>query len=46
MTTIIASKLAQKYSGPDVEAMKSIAKAHENRSLEEFEKLSITYKAR
>ncbi|KAK9474726.1 uncharacterized protein V1510DRAFT_410509 [Dipodascopsis tothii] len=34
---ILAGKMAQKYAGRDVDAMKAIASAHANRSLREFE---------
>ena len=42
--TIISGKLALKYSGPEVEAMKSIAKASHDRSLAEFQKTVKQYK--
>ncbi|POY74240.1 hypothetical protein BMF94_2678 [Rhodotorula taiwanensis] len=34
---IIGGKAAQRYAGPEVEAMKAVAKAHEDRSLQQFE---------
>lgn len=37
MTSLIQAKLALKYSGKEVEAMKAIALAHQHRSLGEFE---------
>ncbi|KAH6563839.1 hypothetical protein BASA60_010551 [Batrachochytrium salamandrivorans] len=37
-------KVAQRYGGPDVEAMKAIATAHEHRSLLEFEQVLAKYK--
>ncbi|KAE8214781.1 hypothetical protein CF319_g1291 [Tilletia indica] len=44
ISSIIQGKLAQKYAGRDVEAMKAVAKAHEDRSLEDFEKALRDYK--
>jgi 26S proteasome regulatory subunit N6 len=35
-----------RYAGKDVEAMKSIAKAHEDRSLADFEKSLQEFKSR
>lgn len=42
--SIISGKLALRYSGPQLFAMKSIANAHHNRSLEEFQETLKTYK--
>ncbi|GAA5859944.1 hypothetical protein JCM1840_001808 [Sporobolomyces johnsonii] len=39
VSSIISGKLAQKYAGPDVDALKAVAKAHEDRSLADFERL-------
>ena len=41
---IVHGKLTQKYQGDEVEAMKAIAKAHENRSLSEFEHALLKFK--
>jgi len=38
------SKVALKYRGVEVEAMKAIAVAHQNRSLQEFEQALATYR--
>lgn len=45
VTTIISSKLGKRYAGPDVEAMQAVAKAHENRSLEEYQEALRSHKA-
>ncbi|SPO25788.1 probable 26S proteasome non-atpase regulatory subunit Rpn6 [Ustilago trichophora] len=44
VNSIISGKHATKYAGRDVEAMKAVAKAHEDRSLEGFEQALRTYK--
>lgn len=44
MTAIIGEKLAQRYAGPEVEAMKAVARAHEERSLSDFERLLKEHK--
>ena len=38
--SIVSGKLALRYAGPNVDAMKSIAKASKNRSLSEFQQVS------
>ncbi|KAF9983526.1 26S proteasome regulatory subunit rpn6 [Mortierella antarctica] len=42
--SILNSKVALKYRGIEVEAMKAIATAHQNRSLQEFELALATYR--
>jgi 26S proteasome regulatory subunit N6 len=44
VNAIIEGKMAQKYPGRDIEAMKAVAKAHEERSLEKFEIALQEYK--
>ncbi|CBQ73068.1 probable 26S proteasome non-atpase regulatory subunit Rpn6 [Sporisorium reilianum SRZ2] len=44
VNSIISGKHATKYAGRDVEAMKAVAQAHEDRSLEGFELALRTYK--
>ncbi|KAI8390922.1 PCI domain-containing protein [Radiomyces spectabilis] len=40
---IIGGKVALKYAGPEIEAMKAVATAHQNRNLQEFETALATY---
>ncbi len=44
VNTIVTGQIALKYPGPDVEAMKAVAKAHSDRSLENFEKTLAEFK--
>ncbi|KAK0634598.1 hypothetical protein B0T17DRAFT_548764 [Bombardia bombarda] len=41
---LMTSKQATKYAGQSLEAMKAIARAHANRSLEEYERALASYK--
>lgn len=41
---LLASKQAQKYQGRNLEAMKAVARAHSNRSLEEYEQALTSYR--
>ena len=41
--TIVSGKLALKYSGPSVDAMKSIAQASHKRSLADFQAVSYRF---
>ena len=41
---LMTSKQAQKYSGKNLEAMKAVARAYSNRSLEEYEKALADYR--
>jgi 26S proteasome regulatory subunit N6 len=41
---LMASKQAQRYAGQSLEAMKAIARAHSNRSLEEYERALAAYR--
>ncbi|KAI1266303.1 PCI domain-containing protein [Xylariaceae sp. FL1019] len=44
VNNLMASKQAQKYAGQNLEAMKAIARAHSNRSLEEYERALSAYR--
>lgn len=44
VASILTSKLAKRYEGKDTAAMQAVAKAHENRSLADFEKALRDYK--
>ncbi|KAI1205096.1 PCI-domain-containing protein [Annulohypoxylon truncatum] len=44
VNNLMTSKQAQKYAGQNLEAMKAIARAHSNRSLEEYERALGVYR--
>ena len=44
VNNLMTSKQAIKYGGKNLEAMKAVAKAHTNRSLEEYEQALSTYR--
>ncbi|MCJ1293407.1 26S proteasome regulatory subunit rpn6 [Xylographa carneopallida] len=44
INNLLTSKQAQKYTGKNLEAMKAIARAHANRSLEDYEKALSDYR--
>ncbi|SLM34253.1 26s proteasome non-atpase regulatory subunit 11 [Lasallia pustulata] len=44
VNNLMASKQAMKYSGKNLEAMKAVARAHSNRSLEDYEKALSDYR--
>jgi 26S proteasome regulatory subunit N6 len=44
VNNLLASKQAQKYAGTNLEAMKAVARAHSNRSLEEYEQALSNYR--
>lgn len=44
VNNLMTSKQAQKYAAQSLEAMKAIARAHSNRSLEEYERALASYK--
>ena len=44
VNSLLASKQAQKYQGKNLEAMKAVARAHSNRSLEEYEQALSDYR--
>ncbi|KAL8811504.1 MAG: hypothetical protein Q9223_007518 [Gallowayella weberi] len=44
VNSLMTSKQAMKYSGKNLEAMKSVARAHSNRSLEEYEQALSNYR--
>ncbi|KAG0165659.1 26S proteasome regulatory subunit rpn6 [Apophysomyces sp. BC1034] len=41
--SIISGKIALRYAGADIESMKAVANAHQNRNLQEFETALATY---
>lgn len=44
VNNLLTSKQAQKYQGKNLEAMKAVARAHSNRSLEEYEQALSDYR--
>ncbi|KAM0795293.1 PCI domain-containing protein [Usnea florida] len=44
VNNLMTSKQAMKYSGKNLEAMKAVARAHSNRSLEDYEKALANYR--
>ena len=44
VNNLLTSKQAQKYTGKNLEAMKAVARAHANRSLEDYEKALSDYR--
>jgi len=44
VNSLLSSKQAQKYAGTNLEAMKAVARAHSNRSLEEYEQALSNYR--
>jgi 26S proteasome regulatory subunit N6 len=44
VNTLLESKQAQKHGGTNLEAMKAVARAHSNRSLEEYEQALTNYR--
>lgn len=44
VNSLLASKQAQRYQGKKMEAMKAVARAHSNRSLEEYEQALSNYR--
>ncbi|PYH41494.1 PCI-domain-containing protein [Aspergillus saccharolyticus JOP 1030-1] len=44
VTNLLGSKQAQKYASPRLEAMKAVARAHADRSLEQYEKALSDYR--
>ena len=45
VASIIAGKLAQRYPSKDIDALKAVAKAHEERNLADFEKTLRQFKS-